>query len=478
MTEEQIKCLLHDTESKYHKCWKILASLKQGPIEDITLFQPILSEALFDLSKGYRQIHQLRKSLISRKEHYLPQWFSRRLKLLAERQEAITNAYGIGQNLGDSFAWFFYQRNNEYLLKHAKHIRSDHMPPGIGGIGELEFVRNIKMIGKLMVLYHGITTILRLGDISLIDLKNFKVAAIGEIKTKQTEPGKLLISVILTSRDALPVGSEIKISKDKHIIDDYSGAMKERLRRQLKKITETVVARKTSAPDTHIGMEEIRHTKELEELLKAAKTNIFTYKQIGPGLLLSIYKHRKYSLSDLFISKSKIKFGQKLDQLENHALKILIKSSQHNSIYLGTLQYSHDGRPISLLGTIPIFWWPISSDVARKIIFQEVTVATIYNPAHIIAELESKGYSISYTKNQHHFHLKLTIDGKIIQVEGMRYFIELISNYLFDESQVIDIIERSIREIKNKGIRPHVRYVLQFNHVFRSLHKTENVGQG
>ena len=56
------------------------------------------------------------------------------------------------------------------------------MPPGFGGIGETMFMKNVRMFGEYMVIYHGMTTILRIGDITFIDLKKLKVAGIGEIK--------------------------------------------------------------------------------------------------------------------------------------------------------------------------------------------------------------------------------------------------------------------------------------------------------
>ena len=94
----------------------------------------------------------------------------------------------IGRSLGDSFAWFFYHSERKHLEEHLKHERQLHMPPGIGGIGELEFLDKTRVIDNHLVIYHGTTTFLRIGDVSFLDMKTLRLTAIGELKTKEIGP--------------------------------------------------------------------------------------------------------------------------------------------------------------------------------------------------------------------------------------------------------------------------------------------------
>lgn len=189
VSEKEIDRLLSDVEIEFKKCWDILSNIKEENLENITEdllnFQPILATALFKLNSEYRKIVQEEKSLISRKNHVSLEWFKNRLKRLDQYKKLIKEAIKLGKVLGDSYAWIFYNRDRNLLNEHYKHQLITHTPPGIGGLGELEFIKNVNVTQEHFVLYHGITTFLRIGDISLIDLKNLRVSAIGELKTKK-----------------------------------------------------------------------------------------------------------------------------------------------------------------------------------------------------------------------------------------------------------------------------------------------------
>jgi hypothetical protein len=55
-------------------------------------------------------------------------------------------------------------------------------------------------------------------------------------------------------------------------------------------------------------------------------------------------------------------------------------------------------------GATPIFWRSLPLDFIRKLIFREVTVVTIYNPAHLIRKLRALGYQVEL----HRTDLKVT----------------------------------------------------------------------
>ena len=121
MKENDLKKLFERVNKKYLQCWKILSSLKTKADSSITLFQGLLCEALIELSKGYRNIHQVRQDLIKRKSYLSKNWFSKRQRVLDRRQKDIVTAIGIGRAMGDAFVWPFFHNDRELLEEHSKH---------------------------------------------------------------------------------------------------------------------------------------------------------------------------------------------------------------------------------------------------------------------------------------------------------------------------------------------------------------------
>ena len=74
-----------------------------------------------------------------------------------------------------------------------------------------------------------------MGDISLIDLRTFEISAIGELKTKKLESGKLEITVQLIG----PKNSnlkKIKVKKSENSENNLSPEIKQKLKKQMKEM--------------------------------------------------------------------------------------------------------------------------------------------------------------------------------------------------------------------------------------------------
>lgn len=472
MTNRDIKKIFARTEERYLKCWQILKSMKEYKIQidEFPLFQPLLCSALLELSNAYKQVHQIRQKLIGSKGRYSPSWFAGRQNLLSERQKAISETISIGRALGDAFAWFFYQNDIDYLREHANHEFSSHMPPGFGGIGEMEFIKNVKSINGLMVLYHGTTNILRIGDISLIDLNKFKVEAVGELKTTPLEPGKLNISLhLIGSSKIKSITSEI-IALDGSGIkytDNFPQSMKARLARQMKRMSKMITPINQDTNLSKIDKEERRHIKEFELAYSKAKVGEFLYHQLGNGLLCAIYRKKKRSLYSKQFPKDKTDFGSKMDDMAQYAQNLMLKDSSHNKILFGTLLYSSEGKSNPLTGTIPLFWWQLKIEYLKEIIFQDAIAINIYNPAHLVALFEAKGFSIHPVKDKSSFSLKLPIGTGEIEIGGMWYFMHLIYHDMFDEGQVAELIDEIVENMQNRNPSNSERIDIQFNHRLR-----------
>lgn len=109
---------------------------------------------------------------------------------MSEYQNALTEAIKVGRVIGDSFAWIFYQGERNRLQKHFLHEPIFKIPSGIGGRGELAFVKRFGVFNGHLLIYHGITSFLLIGDVSLWNLASNTITAIGELKAgKVTESG-------------------------------------------------------------------------------------------------------------------------------------------------------------------------------------------------------------------------------------------------------------------------------------------------
>ena len=94
----------------------------------------------------------------------------------------------------------FYRDSIEELEKHYEHSDNGLFVSGIGGIGEIEFIKANPTINGYLVLYHSITNMLRIGDFSLCSLTG-KMVGIGEIKSVyKSEESKFVSSIYMSSR--------------------------------------------------------------------------------------------------------------------------------------------------------------------------------------------------------------------------------------------------------------------------------------
>jgi hypothetical protein len=220
-TREQVRQLIDDAEKSYRECWSTLISMKTGVGLDgpaILGFQPTLASALFRLDDGYRQLIQAQKLTISKKAGVKEEAFRKRMRAISEDLTALARTMKIGRNIGDAFAWIFIKEDQAMIEKHFHHPPNPHTPPGIGGRGELEFVRQFRPTTGFLMLYHGVTSFLRVGDVSFIDLKSNRVTAIGELKSKPDGPGKLEVALVILGpdREKFPFGTEIPKPKEGH----------------------------------------------------------------------------------------------------------------------------------------------------------------------------------------------------------------------------------------------------------------------
>lgn len=443
--------LINYTEKTYAKCWKFMSDWKEGrwvfSADELLSFQPTLAEALFHLSETYNALSQERQSLISRKELLSPKWFNQRMKRLSRYQDTITEVVNIGRILGDSFAWIFYRSERKHLRKHFAHQQIRHLPTGVGGRGELAFISEVRTWHGQFTIYHGITSFLRIGDVSFYDPHSKKITGIGELKTESDSGSALQLRLYLL----WPARSK-KIWH--HLSKPVKAAempLPTKRQRQLTKQLETMADSLTpSKVERVVTLRNKTHLNEFRQLVKRLGQKTLTVEQAGDGLLLCRVRcGREKSLFARLLPRATVKLDKRLDGIETHLLRIVDMSQvgssyDANCTFVGSLDLS------AYPGTTPMFWWPVPSEFVRKLALHEVTVITVYNPAHLIRKLRLLGFEVRLNGTQ----LSLTKRVGKVQVEmgDMHHFLHYIQQHLVREDFVLEIFRKLLRSIEAREI--------------------------
>ena len=463
ITRSRIKEVLKGVEIGFSLCWEILAEVKKGKFEtdgriSFAQFQPTLANAVFELTYVYRKIEEEKRALVKQKLKYNQVWFSKRMAFLSNEQKKLNSAIAIGKGIGDAFALFFYQRDRHFIMEHMAQPSQIHAPPGIGGAGELEFIKNISNINGYFVVYHGITNLLRLGDITLIDLKGFRVAAIGEIKTHCVNTSTLEISLFVSgpglgqpqAKETLTAAIHGEASKSLSINLSPSG--RDRLKRQLKRISESFKKLEFSQ-DKKIDIEVAGRHEDFSKFVTSLRSSRIRYSKLSTGLLICGYKERGKSLYQKLSPKKFLDVNTRLDGLEAAAASILARSSTDNSLNIRPFFYEDNYSTCHLPGMTHIAWWPIGDDVIRKILFQDVCLFTIYNAAHLIEKLKASGWNFEEKDNTFR-GLKITkpYGMSTLAIEGISYYMSMIQQYFFSEDEVLALLAEAVKQIDSSAI--------------------------
>jgi len=482
IAQSSIKSVIDKASLQYRRCWITLRKVKLLDVKrifgkDFLNFQPTLCQALLQLEKTYQTIAWEKEGFIQRKRDLSETWFNQRMKTLARYQEAIEKCIYIGKSLGDSFAWIFYEHERALLIEHLKHEELSHLPSGLGAVGELAFVKNVQGFGRCLVIYHGITTFLRLGDVSFYDFSSRKVVDLGELKTRQIDKEHVEVTVVFAGwqpeKPTMPIGQAgpIPAGNDvptkRPLLANLSPKMKGRLGRQLRAMA-TSLGRRDKEPDREASMNIGIHIEELRQLYSKLKTSRFVYQRVGPGLLLMAYRNRSQSLSSKLIGRSRINIDKSLAEVPGYVRSILDETRSDNVLYNSSFYYDSHGRALSLAGTVPVFWWPLQIDFIRAVIFQDVFVITIFNPLYLLAKLERIGWKAEHDTETGIYTLTKEGYGSNMRMENFSYFMKLIQNYLFREEAVVDIINDAFATMGKEDLPTNTRIELHVQQVFGS----------
>ena len=447
VSELEFRKEFDQASTAFDTCWGYLCDIKTAtaPVnpESFLDFQPKLASAIAALSCLYARLSEERRGLVARKSKLSQSWLVKRLRLIGSRQEALNFTISIGKCLGDSFAFFFYRNDLQLLCKHLLEPAARHLPTGIGGIGEVEFVKKIKVVGGKMVLYHGITSILRIADVSLIDLAKFRVAGLGELKSWSPKQGALeiMLRAIGPGLD-LPHISNLDASPSDRFTSraEMSPSAKDRLSRQLKKMEESF-KREQITGRAAARVESRNHLRVFHGLVRKARRNKFSFLKADNGLLLGVFRSPYRSL--LAKATRKLDVADGLVSVESRALvlSLLDITRDDNLLSVGMLVYDPTGQPLNLAGAAPCFWWDLPIKTLRALIFHDVIASTVFNPAHLLASLERADFKVEVQPDLQ-FRVTKRVGSRVVELTGLIYYFQLIQQCLFTEAFMLQLISQ------------------------------------
>ena len=188
--------------------------------------------------------------------------------------------------------------------------------------------------------------------------------------------------------------------------------------------------------------------------------NRFSYRQINNAQLLCRFSYFGESLYDKFncseVDLSNCNFEQ--------IVRDIIRPEIENSILFGHIHHDKNGRIQQIAGTRPLFWEPIITEVLKKIYFGEIHFFTIYNPGNFFNEITKKGFKFEYSVKHKAYGLtKIEKEGVATFISAVDYFLKLITNYLQDESLIINSIESGYISVNDLAIKKGQSVRAEFN---------------
>lgn len=439
MEQKDIMQVIGKAEVELKTCFNYLMDFKHGEFSsaDVILdFQPRLANCLYTVMQEYQKLCQNERIHISKKSIYTREEFSLIMSSLAKCKNALKQVIEIGKAMGDGFAWFFYRNNFDELDKQMEHKGTGLFPAGIGGRGEVQFIKHNQNIDGLFTLYHSITNMLKIGDFSLCTIDG-GVHGIGELKSKQNDQ-KLIVKAYISSKVDIDIRSQESNSDEPF---DF-----ERLKRQLKQ-QDSLLQKGIKSDRKAELMGDYQYDLIEEALINDKKISISRDKS------MFVYCNVKdLKLADLLLNdeyKQNEEHGVKVDAIQSAAEEIINNDFKYNGFQICEV----DMRMMPFRK--PIIWWDLEDYIIEMIIFKRLQIVTITNIGAFYDLLEKHGYVIQKSgKSETTFDIYKKVNNGKASFENQAMFSDLIYHDFMKMSTVVDSLNKMLNDLAkdvNKG---------------------------
>lgn len=342
----------------------------------------------------------------------------------------------------------FYRDNREDLDKHFKHEPVGLYVSGIGGRGELEFIKNSLSLDGFYVLYHGITTMLRIGDFSLYDF-NRGIVGLGELKTRKIGD-KLNVSAFITAKKDIQVKNQPQ-PKSSSLEEELKYLEKEfpRIEKQIKSQIEFLkqISEHQSAT--------LQTAYEYNMLDSLTPQNRFALSSDRSLMLVGTWS--KYNTLYEVLTEEEEFSGLPEGTFVDDARSMIVPELQYNQFHVGELT-----TKITLM-EIPILWWKINDKICEDVYFKRVSIATVFNPARFLDCFIKDGFSVVKIGNLDEIELEKKINDKVISFGNFQSFCFMMTNSLMKTQSVYESIKYVVDETEMGKFPPNTRIDLNIH---------------
>lgn len=414
--------------------------------QSIVDFQPKMFDAISRLDSKYRAVVREEKRLVSKKQHLNRSWFKCRMGRLADYRKALREAILVGKSIGDGFAWYFYERDRDLITEHLNHDFHSLLPPGYGRIGERKCLDVFRYMDGHFQLYHGITTFLRLGDCSFVNLSTMRISAIGEVKTKRKDEETLAssLSLVFAKDEMLPNFNSFKPNKNL-VPEKFDQKIEQRRKRQVKQMVKAVSGENSIKADNNVNARDMEFSfTAVDEAVTKCKLRNFSVKKVSDGLMVCAFRLRKKNkLSSALISQSKKTSVNDFGNFSEEAIRIMVEDRKDNSLRIGSIGFAKENL-INRSDRLPFVLWPLSNKTISDVMFGSALVFVLFNPLPLKLSLEKRGYKVQVREDYLPISATKTVDDCEIGVHNLSYFIDLILHGGMSENDILQIIDQSL----------------------------------
>lgn len=421
---------INEAEKSLSKCFDMLIDIKNGTnlIKDALLnFQPLLADCLYELMAFYQKLHTEKDYIISQKNTWSSEYFKTTIATNAKLRDVVKETISIGKTLGDAFAWFFYTNNRPELDMHFEHPSTGLFVAGVGGRGEIEFIKHNQILDGLFVVYHGITDMLRIGDFSLY-LNHGGIVGVGELKS-QSEGNRINVSAHITSKIDVRKGEK---TGNSGLSFDESVKQLQRvfpsLPKQLKIQDQLMQAKKDDHTTNFLADYEYDVVNRLSPQFPLVLN-------ADHSLLLCAAWSERHSLFEVLFEDEQVAPPV---ELSTYALELMKPASQFNEAVISEIDTK------MFFTRIPIFWWKIGDELCRDIYFRRVAISTVFNPAKLLSRFTDKGFRVLGTGKLDEIKIEKNTDGKRLEFGNLQMYMDLIQHSMMRTDTVFAIAERLI----------------------------------
>lgn len=280
---------------------------------------------------------------------------------------------------------------------------------------------------------------LRIGDFSLYSIEN-GIIGTGELKSRRNDNNTITVQVHIFSK------YRINVEKQGELIDTQETPeilCQERLNRQIESITSLL---KKPKPYMHQNIYSDNAFCIVDDFYKIGQhVRISKDKAV---LAFGICSRSTKLCNNLLSSKEENK--SLTNELSDKVVDILIKNSRYNQIVFGQV----DNKLCH--GQVPIFWWGINMDTIEKIIFQQLIIITLYNPAHLYEYFSNMGFTITIS-NKHQALIEKRDGKKKITIGNLDQFNHLIISNFLPIKIVIEASKGVIDKFENGEIETNAK---------------------